>query len=119
MNEDHVLRIPIKAGMTERVRSHLAARGARGEELDKVYAARSVTRNIAFVSQEAGEDVLYIYRAGQNLTTAGVKFMLEDSAVDREFARLLLEATEFDQATTLAVLFRWPPLENDGSVAGT
>ncbi len=113
MNEDHVLRIPIKAGMAERVRSQLAARGAQGKELDRVYAARDVTRNIAFVSQEAGEDVLFIYRSGQNLTTAGAKFLLEDSAVERELARLLLEATHFDQATTLPIAFRWPPLDSD------
>jgi hypothetical protein len=41
-----------------------------------------------------------------------VKFLKEDSAVDRELTRLLLEATHVDQATTLPVDFRWPPLEN-------
>jgi hypothetical protein len=113
MNEDHVVRIPIKVGMAERVRSHLAARSAQKEELVRVYAARGITRNIAFVCQEAGEDVLFIYRAGQNLETAGAKFLLENSAVDRELARLLLEATDFEHATTIPVAFRWPPLEND------
>jgi hypothetical protein len=111
MNEDHVLRIPIKAGMAEQVRAHLAARAAQRQELDRVYAARDVTRNIAFVSEEAGEDVLFLYRSGRNLKTAGVKFLLEDSAVDREFARLMLEATHMEQAKTLPVVFRWPPLE--------
>ena len=114
MSEDHVMRIPIKAGMAVRVRSHLEARAAQGGELDKVYAARGVTRNIAFVSQEAAEDVLFVYRSGQDLKTAGVKFLLEDSAVDRELARLFLEATHFDQATTLPVTFRWPPLAAAG-----
>ena len=113
MNEDHVVRIPIKAGMADRVRSHLAARATHGKELDRTYAARGVTRNIAFVSQEAGADVLFFYRSGQNLSTAGVKFLLEDSEVERELARLLLEATHFEQATTLPVAFRWPSLEND------
>jgi hypothetical protein len=112
MSEDHVMRIPIKTGMAERVRSHLAARATQGGELDRVYAARGVTRNIMFVSQESGEDVLFIYRSGQDLHTAGVKFLKEDSAVDRELTRLLLEATHVDQATTLPVDFRWPPLEN-------
>lgn len=113
MSEDHVLRIPIRSGMTERVCSHLAARADHRKELDRVYAARGVTRNVAFVSQEAGEDVLFLYRSGRDLQTAGVKFLSEDSAVDRELVRLLLEATHFERATTLPVLFRWPLFEND------
>jgi hypothetical protein len=113
MSEDHVLRIPIKSGMTERVRSHLAARADHRKELDRVYAARGVTQNVLFLSQEAGEDVLFLYRCGHDLQAAGVKFLSEDSAVDRELARLLLEATHLERATTLPVIFRWPPLEND------
>jgi hypothetical protein len=112
MNEDHVVRIPIKAGMADRVRSHLAARAAQGKEIDRTCAARGVTRHIAFVSREAGEDVLFFYRSGRDLSRAGVKFMLEDSEVERELLRLLIEATHFDQATTLPVDFRWPSLEN-------
>jgi len=111
MAEEHVLRVPIKAGMVERVLSHLTARATRQKELDQVYAARHIHQNIVFVSEEAGESVLFIYRRGRDLQAAGAKFLAEDSPVDRELTRLLLEATDFERAKILPVVFRWPPLE--------
>lgn len=111
MAEEHVLRIPIKPGMVERVLSHLAARATRQKELDQVYAARHIQQNIVFVSEEAGEAVLFIYRRGRDLQAAGAKFLAEDSPVDRELTRLLLEATDFERAKSLPVVFHWPPLE--------
>jgi len=111
MAEEHVLRVPIKAGMLERVLSHFAARATRQRELDQVYAARDIQQNIAFVSEEAGEAVLFVYRSGRDLQAAGAKFLAENSPVDRELTRLLLEATDLEHAKILPVVFHWPPLE--------
>lgn len=113
MAEDHVLRVPLKAGMKDRVLLHLAARATRQQELDRVYAARDIRQNIMFVSEEAGQDVLFVYRCGRDLQAAGAQFLSEDSAVDRELARLLAETTHFERATTLPVAFRWPQLERE------
>ena len=111
MAEEHVLRVPIKAGMLGRVLSYFAARATRQEELDHVYGARDIQQNIVFASEEAGEAVLFVYRRGRDLQAAGAKFLAEDSPVDRELASFLLEATDFERAKILPVVFHWPPLE--------
>ena len=113
MAEEHVLRIPIKAGKKGEVLAYLEKRGTHLQELDASYAAREEKESVMFVSQEAGEDVLFIYRCGRDLQAAGVRFLTTDSVTEREFAHILLEATHFERAKTLLVLFRWPALEAD------
>ena len=60
MAEEHVLRIPIKAGKKGEVLAYLEKRGTHLQELDASYAAREEKESVMFVSQEAGEDVLLL-----------------------------------------------------------
>ncbi len=65
-----------------------------------------------FVSSESGGDVLFIYRRGENLQRAGTRFLFGTSDIDKEFARLLLEATDFAGARCLPVGCRSPAVND-------
>jgi len=108
MAQAHVLRIPIKPGMKGRVEEYLAKRASSREELDSIYARRGVSRTLMFVEARAGVDSLFIYRAGSNLETAGADFLLTDVPLEKEFRKLLLEATDVDELVTMPVAFCWP-----------
>ena len=109
--EHHILKIPVKPGMRGQVEQRLKAHELRREELDAAHAARQVEEVVMFLDGDGTNDVLFIYRRGLNLEKAGAKFLLDPSAPDKDFTRLLLEATNFEEALVLPVGFRWPALE--------
>ena len=103
MSEAHVLRIPIKPGMKDRVMSHLAKRASIAHELGELYEQRGIAHNAMFVEARDGAHCLFIYRAGSDLKGAGVDFLGADAAIERELKKLLIEATDLGEMTTLPV----------------
>lgn len=108
MAEAHVLRIPIKPGMKEKVEAYLVKRSAAVEDLDDLYTRRGITHTFMFIEAREGAHSLFIFRQGENLQTAGADFLLADAPIEREFRKLLIEATDLDEMCTLPVPFRWP-----------
>lgn len=115
MNKEHVLRVPIKPGRRERVLEVLASHRLHQDELDRAHREREVEQVIFFVDTLAGIDFLFMYRRGKDLQKAGAKFMFSQAEADKKWARVLLECTEFDQAKTLPVAWRWPSVEESTS----
>lgn len=107
MTEEHVIRVPIKPGMKAQVEAQLEAQNRRQTELAAAHGGRNVQQLVCFTDSLGGSDWLYIYRRGDDLTQAGAKFLLSNAEVDKEWSRLLLEATEFDRATVLPVPLSW------------
>ena len=108
MSEAHILRIPIKPGMKTRVESYLARRAAVGADLDDLYTRRGVTQTFMFVESRDGHNSLFIFRAGSKLSAAGAEFLSADAPIEKEFKKLLIEATDLDELVTLPIPFRWP-----------
>ena len=107
MTQEHVIRIPIKPGMKQLVVDALEALRARQSELDDSRARRDVQQNICFVDSIEGTDWLFMYRRADNLQRAGAQFLLSRAGVDREVARVLLEATRVEAACVVDVSFSW------------
>lgn len=108
MAEAHVLRVPIKPGMKEKVEAYLAKRAAATNELDELYSRRGISRTFMFVEARDSVHSLFIFREGQNLQNAGADFLSADAPIEREFRKLLIEATDLEEMCTLPVPFRWP-----------
>ena len=108
MAQAHVLRIPIKPGMKARVEEYLAKRASAREDLESIYAQRHISYTVMFIEPRAGVHSLFIYRAGSNLETAGADFLLTEVPIEKEFRKLLVEATDLDEMVTMPVAFRWP-----------
>lgn len=108
MSEAHVLRIPIKPGMKDKVEAYLLKRAQAQDQLSELYGKRGITQTIMFVEARDSVHSLFIFRAGSNLQSAGAEFLMAEAPIEREFKKLLIEATELDEMSTMPVPFRWP-----------